>query len=515
MRRLAVAILALTVAPYVGALQGEHSHPAPEKLGTVTFPTTCAPEVQRSFERAVALLHSFAYRASEAAFRKVADSDPKCAMAHWGIAMTFYYQQWEPPLAPSSLERGQAEMRTAQDIKPGSAREQGFIDALSAFYQGGERTPYRTRALAYQQAMAQVASRNPGDAESQIFYALALLATALPTDTTHQNQKQAAAILEPLFQRYPSHPGVAHYLIHAYDNPELAAKGLPAARKYSLIAPSSPHALHMPSHIFTRLGMWQDSIASNISAREAAHKAGDSGEELHAMDYLTYAYLQTGQYAEASQVLEDLPRMPALSAGEFKVGYAATAMPVRYAMERKQWEEAAAVQPAAGSPPEVSAIAVWARAVGWARLGKPSEALPEIANLTQAKNELGAAGKTYWAEQVDIQIKTAKAWVALAESRNEEAVALMRIAADQEDGIEKLPLTPGAIVPAREQLGDLLLQLNQPAAAIPEFEKSLALTPGRRGSVLGGLHAAELARNQEKVQLFRVQLASLTNPRQP
>ena len=299
----------LFIVPFSSA-QETHDHRAPEKLGKVSFPISCKPAVQEQFDRGVALLHSFAYTAAENAFQGVAEQDPQCAMAHWGIAMTYFHQLWEPPIAPATISIAQKEIQRAQQIGTGSERERQFIHALGLIYQDAATVPYRTRALNYEHAMSDLAAANRKDVEAQVFYALALLANASPADKTHAKQKQAADLLEPLDRAYPEHPGIPHYLIHAYDNAELAPKGLAAARAYSQIAPSAPHALHMPSHIFTRLGLWDDSIASNLAAREAAHQQGDTGEELHAMDYLVYAYLQSGRDKEAAQVIQQLKSMP-------------------------------------------------------------------------------------------------------------------------------------------------------------------------------------------------------------
>ena len=323
----------LVLCPFLVA-QEAHDHGAPEKLGTVSFPVSCAPAVQQEFDRGVALLHSFAYTAARNSFEEVAAKDPQCAMAHWGIAMTYFRQVWDPAIVPTTVSAAQSEIKQAQQLRA-SERERSFIDALALLYQDAATVPYRARAANYESAMAGIAAGDRKDVEAQVFYALALLANESPSDKTHAKQKQAAAILEPLDRSYPQHPGIPHYLIHAYDNAELASQGLAAAQAYALIAPSAPHALHMPSHIFTRLGLWDDSIASNLAARGAAHKQGDTGEELHAMDYLVYAYLQSGRDKEAAQVVQELKSMPGLNSGDFKVGYAATAMPVRYAVERK------------------------------------------------------------------------------------------------------------------------------------------------------------------------------------
>ena len=503
MKPLPCALVLLLALPVAAAAQDQpHEHPAPEKLGKVSFPTTCKPEVQAKFERGVALLHSFAYGTAEAAFREVSAADPKCAMAQWGQAMTHFHQLWEPPILANSLAEGKAEVERAQQIGAGTEREREFIAALALIFRDAESAPYTSRALKYEEAIGALAARNPGDAEAQIFHALALLATAPSEDKSHHNQKKAVEALEPLYRRLPQHPGIAHYLIHACDNAELATRGLAAARDYSKIAPSAPHALHMPSHIFTRLGMWSDSIESNLAARAAAHAQGDTGEELHAMDYLVYAYLQSGRTEDAAGVLSQLRGMTALETKEFKVGYAATAMAVRYAVERQQWTEAAQSRSAAGAQPQVTAIAAWARAVGLARGGNAAAARAEVNALRTYQEQLQAAGNIYWAAQVKFQFLEASAWVALADGKTEEAIALMRSAADEEDTVEKRPITPGPIVPAREQLGNLLLQLKRPQEALAEFETSLSSSPGRRGALDGALEASQLTGDRSRVQKY-------------
>jgi hypothetical protein len=490
-----ILLTVLLIVPY-SAAQETHDHPAPEKLGKVSFPTSCAPAVQEQFERGVALLHSFAYTAAEKAFQHVAELDPQCAMAHWGMAMTYFHQLWEPPTSPATFAIAQKEIQTAQQIGASSERERQFIYAASLIYQDPATVPYRTRALNYEGAMSDLAAKNTKDVEAQVFYSLALLSNASPADKTHAKQKQAADLLETLDRSYPEHPGIPHYLIHAYDNAELAPKGLPAAKAYSQIAPSAPHALHMPSHIFTRLGLWDDSIASNLAAKAAAQQQSDTGEELHAMDYLVYAYLQSGRDEDASQVIQQLKNMPGVTEGNFKISYAATAMPVRYAVERRQWLDAAGIVPPAGAPPQVVAIAVWARGLGLARSGRAPEARAEIDRLQQLEDQLHTTGNTYWAPQVEILRHEVTAWSAQADKKPEEALASMRAAADEEDAIEKLPVTPGPIVPAREQLGYLLLEQNRPALALKEFQIALANAPGRRGALQGAARADELVRQK-------------------
>ncbi|MFL6514328.1 MAG: hypothetical protein ACJ8M1_04835 [Chthoniobacterales bacterium] len=494
MKFLCYALIGIMSGQCCYADPAEHDHPVPEKLGTVSFPISCGAASEKEFEHAVALLHSFAYSAAEHAFRALTAKNPNCAMLHWGVAMNYYHPLWEPHLTPQTAEQGRHELDEAKRLG-GSERERGFIDALDHLY-GPTTTeasaPYKQRAEAYQKSMAALAEHNPNDVECQVFYALALLGTAAPTDRTHANEKKAVSVLGPLFQKYPEHPGIAHYLIHACDNSEMATRGLPAARLYSQIAPSAPHALHMPSHIHTRLGLWEDSIASNRAARNAAHQQGDIGEELHAMDYLTYAYLQLGRDEEAENVLKDISKLPALQAGEFKVGYAASAMPVRYAIERRQWKDAARLAAIPGAQPQVTAVTSWARAVGHARSGDSAAARQEIEKLKRAREQLQSAGEEYWGNQVVVEIDEALSWAAFSEKKNDEAIQLMRKAADEEDAVEKRPVTPGAIVPAREQLGDLLLQIGRPKDALPEFDTALRLTPNRRGSIQGKKQALEL-----------------------
>jgi hypothetical protein len=489
MMRLVIILTCLLPALLVA--QEMHDHPAPEKLGTVSFATSCKPETQQEFNRAVALLDSFAYKTAAEAFQSVAEQDPQCAIAHWGMAMTHYQQLWEPVLPPAGIAAAQQEIRQAAMLEEASERERGFIHALSLVLNDAATIPYSTRALNYELAMRQLAAANPKDVEAQVFYALALISNASPSDKEHRRQKQAAGLLEPLYREFPDHPGIPHYLIHAYDNQELASRGLMAARAYAKIAPSAPHALHMPSHIFTRLGLWDDSITSNLAARSAAEDQDDTGEELHAMDYLVYAYLQSGRDQEAAQVIEQLKAMQNLDIADFKIGYAATAMPIRYIVERQQWSDAEkVVNPPDSAQPHVVAIAVWARGLGFARNGHVQQAEKESETLHQLEDRLGASGDGYWATEVDIMRREVRAWTFQAANQPDEAGAILRSAADDEDGIEKLPVTPGPIIPAREQLGELLLEQNDPASASKAFQAALANAPGRRGTLQGAAQAA-------------------------
>ena len=502
-RIVSLVAVGVTLATRVGAAEQEmHSHPPPEKLGTVTFATSCAANVSHDFERAVALLHSFTYDVAEKAFRNVATADPTCAMAHWGLAMVNWHQLWGPPDA-EDLSKGREEIARAQQLSVKSERERQFIAAAAAFFHDSDPVPVLVRAKAYEEVMKRAAHSSPQDIETQVFYALSLIAIAAPEDRTHSNQKLAASILEPVYQAHPDHPGVAHYLIHAYDSTELAPRGLAAARAYSKIAPSAPHALHMPSHIFTRLGLWDDSIASNSAARAAARTQGDVGEELHAMDYLTYAYLQRGRQTDAQQVVASLKSMGALLGKDFKVAYAATAMPIRLSMEGHKWDAAAALQPLPESPPNIATLIYWARAEAKARSSHPKDADGDIAELRKCQQQLQAAGNAYWARQTEILTQEAVAWQLVASSHGDEAVKTLRQAADAEDAVEKLPLTPGPIVPAREQLGDLLLSLKQPEQALKEYQAALVTAPGRRGSLTGAVEAADMIGDEQLASRLR------------
>lgn len=500
------ACLLVFLSLFQGAY-AQHQHGTPEKLGSVSFSVSCAAQVQGGFNRAVALLHSFAYTPAAEAFAEVARQDPECSMAHWGVAMSYYHQLWQPPLPGDAVQKGQAELERAQKGKS-DPKEKQFIAAASLIFNqdGGA---YPEHAAKYRDAMGALARQYPDDVETQIFYALALVATASPQDKTHKNQKAAAQILEPLYRKYPQHPGLAHYLIHAYDNAELAGSGLKAAREYSQIAPSAPHALHMPSHIFTRLGMWSDSMRSNQAARAAAHAQGDFGEEMHAMDYLVYASLQKGSYAETLAVLKDLQSMGTPAGSEFKVAYAATAMPIRYALERKQWNEATRCVSPSGAPPHVTALAAWARALGDAHTGNVAAAKVELQTLRKLAEQLRASGNLYWAGQVDIQAEEADAWIAYAEHKPNDALALLKKAADEEDAVEKLPVTPGPVVPAREQLADLLAMMGRPNDALAEYETALQSAPGRRAALQGAMESARAAGSESKSGFYQAALKKL------
>src|SRR3989441_464743 len=495
----AFCLLLMLSGRFASGQEHEH-HGAKGSLGTVEFRVSCTAEAQVSFTRGVALLHSFTYEESAAAFRDAAAKDPHCAMAHWGLAMTEYHQLWEPYAGPAELQRGSAEIHKARELKLGTSREKDYVEALGAFYDGWEQRGHAVRANAYRDAMHGVRERNPKDQEAAIFYALALVATAAPEDKTYDNQRKAAAILEPLFAAKPNHPGVAHYLIHVYDNRVSPPKGVAAARAYSKIAPDLPHALHMPSHIFTRLGLWEDSISSNLAAAAAAQKHSDQGEEFHALDYLAYAYLQLGRNAEAEKIKEHLPAPGNVKPSfAFKINYATAAIRARCALEQQHWTEAESLAADPGVEPQVAAISYWAAALGAAHAGNLQVARREAEAVRRLSGELQDKGDAYWAEQVAIQGEEAGGWLALAEHRTYDALRLLRMAADHEDAAEKHPVTPGAVRPARELLGDLLMAMHQPKEALVAYQKVLALAPGRRNAVGGAAEATRMAGMSSKL----------------
>ncbi|MBI2161518.1 MAG: hypothetical protein HYU25_14270 [Candidatus Rokubacteria bacterium] len=484
---------------------------AQEKVGKVSFPTSCSAAVQQELERAVAMLHSFWFSASTSAFNAAAQGDPACAIAHWGIAMNALGNPFAWPPAPKGLADGWAAVEKAKAAGAKTQRERDYIGAIEAFYKDAATVDHRTRALAYLQAMERLSQRYSDDREAAIFYALALNATALPTDKTYANQLKAAAILEKVFAEQPQHPGVAHYLIHSYDYPPIAEKGLTAARRYAGIAPAAPHALHMPSHIFTRRGYWQDSIESN---RVSAAAAMDHFNQLHALDYLAYAHLQLGQDAAAKRVLDQVNEIPKVNVEHFVTGFALATIPSRYALERGRWAEAASLTLFAkefpwGRFPQSEAQLVFARALGAARGGDVAAARRDIDRLGALRDALAAAKQGYWVEQVEIQRQAAAAWVARAEGKKEEALALLRSAAEREDATEKHPVTPGPIAPARELLAEMLLESNQPVEALKEFEATMRVEPNRFRTVAGAARAAEVAGDKAKARHYYTQLLTL------
>jgi hypothetical protein len=521
-RLLIGASFLVLLLPFASSAQemDQHKHEMGEKLGRVNFAVSCNGAAQQQFNRAVALLHSFWYEEAAKGFAEVTKTDPKCGMGYWGVAMSFYHPVWVPPVA-AELRNGSAAAQEASVVGAQTPREKDYIAAIAAFYKDADKFDHRTRALAYEKAMEQLYLRYPSDHEAAVFYSLALLGTALPTDKTYANQKKAGAILNKVLLSEPEHPGVAHYLIHSFDYPALAPLALAAARSYAKIAPSAPHALHMPSHIFTRLGLWQESIESNIASAAAArdynakmHPGTASYNQLHAMDYMAYAYLQTAQDGKVKEIVDALYAMNKVDSNTQAAAYAFAAIPARYTLERRRWSEAAAlkVHPADfpwSNFPYAEAMIYFARAVGSSRSGDTASANKEIDHLRSIQKSLADAKETYWATQVEIERRAAAAWLAHAEGKQEEALQLMRSAADLEDSTEKNPVTPGPIVPARELLGDLLLELREPQQALKEFEASLLVSPNRFNGLYGAARAAELAGDREKARAFYAQLTAL------
>jgi tetratricopeptide (TPR) repeat protein len=493
-----------------------------EKLGKVHFDTSCNPAVQAQFDRAVAWLHSFAFPDAIKNFNAVAQADPACGIAHWGAAVAWLGNPLAGPPSPAWLKSGSDAAAKAKATGAGTQRERDFIDAINAFYTNADTAPHAQRALAYEKAMESVSAKYREDTEAAIFYALALNVTLNPNDKTYANQLKAASILEKVFAVQPEHPGVAHYLIHSYDFPPIAPKGLNAARRYASIAPDAPHALHMPSHIFTRLGLWEDSIKTNrasaASAKNEIKQAkleSGSYNALHALDYITYATLQLGRDKEAAAVVDEVRRIDKIDVENFPAAFAFAAIPSRYALERRQWSSAAELQMLPQSIawqkfPQAESIFAFARGVGAARGGNVDGAKKELARLEALRDAMAAQKIPYWANQAEIQRLAVAGWIARAENRNDDALALLRQAADREEATEKHPVTPGALAPAREMLAELLLDLGQPAKALAEYEASQRTEPNRFHGLAGAARAAELAGDKAKAKDYYGKLIAMT-----
>ena len=509
---IAVIILscgALLVRPVVA--QHEHEHPAGDvgKLGKVNFPVSCDASVQAQLNSAVAMLHSFWYEKANETFAQIAQKDPTCAMAYWGIAMTYYHEIWSAS-SVADLKAGSVAIEKAKSIGAKTQRERDYISAIESFYKDNDKLGHAARVLRYEKAMDDLQGRYIDDPEARIFYALALLATSLntsPADKTYAREKKAGQILEKIFIEQPEHPGVAHYIIHAYDYPPLAERALDASRRYAKIAPDSPHALHMPSHIFTRLGLWQESIDSNLASAASAVKNHSPGNELHAKDYLIYAYLQRAQDREAKQALEHPPVGRADDPQYMNWLYATGTSTARYAIERHQWAEAAKLPVPQNTFPReryswTEANVHFARALGAARIGDVESARKDLERLAAIRKILGQEDNKYWGDQIDIQIEIGSAWITLAEGKQEQALQEMRSAADHEDKTDKHNVTPGVIVPARELLGGMLLETKQPAEALSQFEAVLRTAPNRFNALAGGGRAAKLSGNDQKAKTY-------------
>jgi tetratricopeptide (TPR) repeat protein len=505
-------------------------------VGNVTFPITCTSDVQADFARGVALLHSFFYEEARRVFTSIAERDPRCAMAQWGIAMTWWHPIWTPPTT-DEMRAGKAAIESAMSMNAGTDRERGFITALDTYYNTPESSTAapigqschgpvgpRDRVVAYEKAMRQLRDKYRDDFEVQTFYAFAVLSVgyATPNDTTLSKQLEAAAILEKLWKENPNHPGVIHYLIHSYDYPQLAQRGLAAAQAYDSIAPWVPHALHMPSHIFTRLGMWDESIAANRASAEASraysamrHRDATEAEELHALDYMAYSYLQEARDAEAKEIVDRVAKVrktnPEL---EFSAAYALAAIPTRYAFERNDWAAAAALQipdlPHWNSFPFMEALIEYGHALGRAHIGDLEGARNAIARMQQLREATKDPKFDYFKSHLDLQMQAASAWLAVSEGKKKEAIDILRHAADAEDILGKHPVSPGAFVPIREQLGSLLLDLRQPKETQREFEAALKIYPGRFRGLYGAAQAAEQAGDNKTASRYYAKLASQT-----
>jgi tetratricopeptide (TPR) repeat protein len=501
----------------------EHVHPSAatnEKLGTVHFSTSCNPAVAGEFNRAIELLHSFEFAAAIKGFRSVLATDSTCSMAHWGIAMS----RWSNPMAVGNrsaeqLQQGRVEVEAARAVAAhATEREHGYVNAVGQLYDRYETVGQRDRVAAYEGAMAALAASQPADTEATIFHAISLVASASPTDKTYANQRKAGAILEALWKKYPTHPGLAHYIIHAYDYPALAPEAAAAAKEYASIAPSAAHALHMPSHIFTRTGDWRGSIETNLKSIGMAMTTGSIAEALHASDYAEYAYLQRRDIANARKILESLPALAARfdptavtgaapgSAGVF----ALAAIPARFALEREAWTEAADLKPATTAFPWTEAMTHFARSLGASHIRDFAKAQGSIDSLAAIRDRLAAHDEAYWSEQVAIQRLGAQAWLDLARGNTDSALAHINEAVKREDATEKNAVTPGPLAPARELYGDMLTQLHRPAEALSEYQKTLSKEPNRYRSLAGGMRAAAAAKDRKTEALFKSRLDSLT-----
>lgn len=500
-----IALLSTSVAD----AQKKGKKPA-EKIGRAAFPISCKKTVQKTFDRGINLLHSFWYQEAERAFTSVIQTDPNCAMGYWGIGMSFYHPLWEAP-APADLRRGWTFSARAKKLGSKNERERAYLAALEVFYHDSDKVDHATRALAYEKAMEQLHQKHPDDREGAIFYALSLLGTASPADKTYANQKKAAEILNPILAEAPEHPGVIHYLIHATDSSALAPEGLNAARAYAKIAPSVPHALHMPSHIFIRLGLWQEAIDSNRASDAAAKSKmkGNPDPRLHAMDYLIYAYLQKGEDLQAKGIVNDLSFLPKAKQENLTAAYAIAAIPARHALERRRWAEALALSAHPSRYPYTEAITYFSRAVGAARSHRLIEARGELEVLKSVRDRLAESKNQYWADQVEVLLQAAAAWTEYADGKHDRAVMHLRTAADLEDSLEKHPVTPGPIIPAREMLADLLLEVGEPKEALVEFERSLQTSPDRFNGLYGAARSAERAENFEAARSYYEKLVAV------
>ena len=509
--KLLIASVLLCSAHVLFADEGHHHEEMSEmQVGTVHFPTTCAASVQKPIERGVAMLHSFWYEEAEKQFQQIEKDDPPCAIARWGVAMSLWHQLWNRPDKPT-LERGGAELKAGRALHA-SSREHDYIVALSAFYAHPSRS-YEKRVTAYAKEMKKVSDRNSDDHEAAAFYALSLLAAEPDHDKSDASRKQAAAVLEKLFAAEPNHPGVAHYLIHTYDKPEMAQQGLPAARKYAQLAPAAPHALHMPAHIFARLGLWQDDIDSNVASiaatqKEAAMHMGGEGHQFHAMDFLVYAYLQVGREADAQKIIDEVRAMPPMhdmyGMGFDPRQFALSAFPASYALELHHWDEAAQLPPVDGASDVQQSVTHLARAIGAARLKNPGQVRNEVSQLESIQKKLEPDRKKGQGEYEGVtdELTAARAWLAFAEGHSDEAVRLLRTISEKEQG--EAEASEG--IPAREMIADILLESKRPAEALVEYEASLKDNPGRFDSLYGAATASTAAGDAQKAKKYLAEI---------
>ena len=488
----------------------------PKDIGTVSFETSCSPATKAQFNEAVALLHSFWFSESRALFESVLKTDPNCAISQWGVALTHWGNPFAGQRSAQTIANGKAAIDKGLAIGSPTPREKGYLDAVGILFSSNDVTNQRQRVLDYEKAMGRLSVANKGDIEARIFWALSVAQAASPTDKTYARNLQAAEMLEPMYKQMPNHPGIAHYIIHTYDVPALAQKALPAARAYADIAPAVPHALHMPSHTFTRVGFWKESVATNARSAAESEKTSGWAEAMHARDYTTYAYLQMGMDAQAKTNMEqaialaDRPGNTQGAAGAGPNMFALAAIPARYAMERQQWSEAAALQPRpAPGTPYTEAITHFVRAVGAARSGRPTDAAADVAKLAALRDREIEMKDEYWASQVDIQRRGAEAWVMFAQGRKDAAIAQMRETADMEDLTDKAAVTPGPIAPARELLGYMLMENNQPKEALTEFEAVMKKEPNRFLAIYGAAKAAEGAKQAAKAKSYFKQIVEM------
>ncbi len=499
----------LSLAPLsLSAQEPQHHHDADEEVGSVSFATSCALEVQLQFERGVALLYSFEYEMADGQFEQVAKKDPRCAMAYWGQAMTLYHELWDRP-GKAALAQGAELLAKARSLQPPTARERDYIQALSAFYSETDKLDHNQRADAYAKAMQGVYERNPNDHEAAIFYALSLLASGPERDPNLTNAKAAVAILNKLYDEEPNHPGIAHYIIHSCDNPAMASLALPAARKYASIAPSSPHAVHMPSHIFARLGLWQDDINSNLAAIRVADGMAEHHHvmhhKVHSMDFLEYAYMQIGDDASAKETMEQIAAIRVEQMDPEFENYLLARQaegPAKYALERRQWKEALALQPIAGAPPQVQLVTYWGRAIAAGHLHDAAAAQDALKHYDELLEATRTGPRPYLADGLKDEHQVVQAWAAYAAGNSDDAVRWLRAVADDEDKVGKGETE----LPAREMLADMLLELQRPQEALSEYEISLRTDPNRFNGLYGAAQAAAQVQQKEKASTYYTQL---------